>query len=77
MRITHLGPCKRPRAPTALPFGPGRTEGAELANLQTISRRGEPSTPAQCADAHDFSLYAPVRYAERLKRNHAGDVVLN
>jgi Putative transposase len=64
---------------------------------QTISRRGEPATPALCADAHGVSLHAAVRCGahqrqeleclcryitrpaianERLKRNRAGQVVL-
>jgi hypothetical protein len=66
-------------------------------NLQTISRRGEPATPALCANAHGLSLHAAVRSGahqrqelerlcrhitrpaianERLKRNGAGQVVL-
>jgi hypothetical protein len=75
----------------------GPRAGQKVLSLQTISRRGEPSTPALCANAHGFSLHAAVRCGadqrkelerlcryitrpaianERLKRNHAGDVVL-
>jgi Putative transposase len=75
----------------------GPRAGQKVLSLQTISGRGEPATPALCANAHGFSLHAAVccgadqrkelerlcRYItrpaianERLKRNHAGDVVL-
>jgi len=76
-------------------FGP--RAGHKVLSLQTISRRGEPATPALCANAHGFSLHAEVRCGagqraqlerlcryitrpaianERLKRNRAGQVVL-
>ena len=75
----------------------GPRAGQKVLSLQTIPRRGEPSTPALCANAHGFSLHAAVRCGadqrkelerlcryitrpaianERLKRNDAGDVVL-
>ena len=86
-----------------LPSPPGRRVGDEGRDAtvnpwaQRLSRRGEPATPALCADAHGFSLHAAVRCGahqrqelerlcryitrpaianERLKRNRAGDVVL-
>jgi hypothetical protein len=39
----------------------GPRAGQKVLSLQTISRRGEPSTPALCANAHGFSLHAAVR----------------
>lgn len=75
----------------------GPRAGQKVLSLQTISGRGEPSTPAQSANAQGFSLHAAARCGadqrkelerlcryitrpaianERLKRNHAGDVVL-
>jgi hypothetical protein len=32
----------------------GPRAGQKVLSLQTISRRGEPSMPAQCANAHGF-----------------------
>jgi hypothetical protein len=37
--------------------------GQKVLSLQTVSGRGEPATPALCANAHGFSLHAAVRLA--------------
>jgi len=39
----------------------GPRAGQKVLSLQTISRRGEPCTPPQSANAHGFSLHAAVR----------------
>ena len=90
-----LTPLQAASCTYRIAFGP--RAGQKVLSLQTISRRGEPATPALCADAHGFSLHAAVRCGahqrqelerlcryitrpaianERLKRNRAGQVVL-
>ena len=54
-----LGPLQA--ASCTYRIAPGSRAGQKVLSLQTISRRGEPSTPAQSANAHDFSLHAAVR----------------